>query len=1034
MNKLTKILHESIACKTIICKDNIFNIIFEDGSVKSIHRPDYIVIVGEGGYALDNYGTDYSYLFHSRWDFTKDPYCPVLFKSEKWGFINKRFEIVSQDLYDSVGTIHIGHGCHTFPFYVEFAWKDDKCGVKIDGKEQILQRANLYEYEQKNCKIEYVERIASISNLTIDAIIENCRQYIPDKYHWHPYTYPELNHGLDLLTNDEALDCYMAAYGEMHHSKCKAVLQNIPFPPADVQYASLALEIVDWGCGQGIGALSVIDFLKERELTQWLKRVTLIEPSKASLDRAIINVASATNNGVRIVPINEYLPTVNTSDKIMGVHFEQRFVIHLFSNILDVSQIDLGKLAQSIEAPGHTHYILCAGPLNANAFRMDRFCEIFRPQAYFSNISNKRYGLTSDTNYGYTCKTRGFVYEGTSLDLGVYNPLEKATMPVYGEYDVNLHIQNKLLTYDKGWVYYHLQSILSTSDILYIKPDINGTTPDFVIIRPNIGIIIISVFEEKLSDCSKDDSGLITVTDSNDEKRLIESPYSSLEVSHNLIIESIKEFTEAVIDSNRNLGLVKKVLICSKGTSNECINLLGQSSYISVYGTEFVKDSNVSKRLFSDLCFHYQTEYFNNTVLNRLKRALSPQWHSYREGQDVKLSTQQKRLSKSIAGALRKISGVAGAGKTQVLATRAVDAQVRTGGEVLLLTFNITLVNYMRMRIDQVRADFRWDKINIDYYHRFFRKHANANNLHVYRESYDNVNFFQSVEGNLPKFDAVFIDEVQDYLTNWLQLLKQYFLKPGGEFVVFGDPKQNIYHRELDSEGNIKLGVIPGVWNKELSEGHRFSNPSLVSLATDFQRSFNKLTETVGAASLVTVKAASEFQFNLLKYAKITQTNEENKISTYTDVYNLCMNFIKENSIDHKDVAILAPQTDIIRFIDYKYRKDSGRKTTVTFVKQEMLDKISRQSRQASYEYERDNDRLEKVEKNRFTMVTNNLKLSTIQSFKGWEAPTIICIIQNVTSPELIYTGITRAKENLLVINIGENHYHEFFNSKMQSI
>ena len=234
----------------------------------------------------------------------------------------------------------------------------------------------------------YRERIAKITNLTLEDVIENCKQHVPLKHQRQPFFHPELNHGLDLLANDEVLDCYMAAYGEMHHSKCKAVLQNIPFPPSDVQYTSLALEIVDWGCGQGIGALSVIDFLKERELTQWLKRVTLIEPSKASLDRAIINVASATNNGVRIVPINEYLPAENTSDKIMGVNFEQRFVIHLFSNILDVSQIDLGKLAQSIEAPGHTHYILCAGPLNANAFRMDRFCEIFQPHSYFSNISN----------------------------------------------------------------------------------------------------------------------------------------------------------------------------------------------------------------------------------------------------------------------------------------------------------------------------------------------------------------------------------------------------------------------------------------------------------------------------------------------------------------------------------------------------------------------------------------------------------------------------------------------------------------------
>ena len=30
-------------------------------------------------------------------------------------------------------------------------------------------------------------------------------------------------------------------------------------------------------------------------------------------------------------------------------------------------------------------------------------------------------------------------------------------------------------------------------------------------------------------------------------------------------------------------------------------------------------------------------------------------------------------------------------------------------------------------------------------------------------------------------------------------------------------------------------------------------------------------------------------------------------------------------------------------------------------------------------------------------------------------------------SPELIYTGITRAKENLFIINMDDNEYDEFF-------
>lgn len=157
------------------------------------------------------------------------------------------------------------------------------------------------------------------------------------------------------------------------------------------------------------------------------------------------------------------------------------------------------------------------------------------------------------------------------------------------------------------------------------------------------------------------------------------------------------------------------------------------------------------------------------------------------------------------------------------------------------------------------------------------------------------------------------------------------------------------------------------------------------------------------------------------------------------NIYDICKNFIECHCLNIEDIVILAPQTTLLRQIDYLYRRETGKSTTVTFVSKEGVDNITRHSQLASYEYKRDYDRLEKVEKNRFTMATHHLKLSTIQSFKGWEAPTVICIIQNdaysddniITSPELIYIGITRAKENLFVINIGNNGYDEFFKTNM---
>lgn len=295
----------------------------------------------------------------------------------------------------------------------------------------------------------YKERISSISNLTMDAIIENCRNYIPEQYRYRPYSHQELKHGLDLLRSEEGLDCYIGAYGEMHQAKCKAAMQNMPFPPKESDKTSFSLEIIDWGCGQGIGTICLVDFLKERELTHWLKKITLIEPSHASLERAITNVSKATYNSVRILPLNKYLPSVSDSSEVNCIHFEQNYVFHIFSNILDVTEIDLAKLAQSIAIPGHIHFILCMGPLNANAFRIDRFCEIFKPTEFFSNITSGNYGQTSDTNYRYTCKTKAFIYYGGSLDLRSYDPTERAIEPVYNEYNLNLHISNGLISRGK---------------------------------------------------------------------------------------------------------------------------------------------------------------------------------------------------------------------------------------------------------------------------------------------------------------------------------------------------------------------------------------------------------------------------------------------------------------------------------------------------------------------------------------------------------------------------------------------------------
>lgn len=65
-------------------------------------------------------------------------------------------------------------------------------------------------------------------------------------------------------------------------------------------------------------------------------------------------------------------------------------------------------------------------------------------------------------------------------------------------------------------------------------------------------------------------------------------------------------------------------------------------------------------------------------------------------------------------------------------------------------------------------------------------------------------------------------------------------------------------------------------------------------------------------------------------------------------------------------------------------------------------------------------------------MNSGTIKISTINSFKGWESEVVFLIIEpkyenettfNMAFDELLYTGLTRCRKNLVVINFGNFQY-----------
>ena len=875
----------------------------------------------------------------------------------------------------------------------------------------------------------YVEDIRQCNS--IDDIIDYCHDALPIEYKGRPWTHPELKRGINLLASDVALNCYMSAYGDMHVTKCRAAMMNFPFN--DIQGS---IEIVDWGCGQGIGSATIIEVLRQRNLLQWLRKVTLIEPSRSAIERANDNIRTLTHDTVEIDVKNLFLPAngIAEGETLSPIGYRYNNVIHIFSNILDVTTIDLGAVARMVASAHGKHFVLCIGPKNGAAYRLEKFCSVFGEQNYFSQIDSVRYARTKRTAHPYTCMTRCFEYNGATIDLNRLALVGESHEAIYNEYDLRLQIQNHVLSPQKARIAWRLENILSVDDIMYIDAVVNEVTADFIIVRPNKGVLLLNVFEENLSECTlSEDKKKIDV-----HGQLYQSPIDLISLCQSSIKDGIEELLMSTIVDSRNFSLIKKVVIFSENTIDEIKDFFGYKgnvvNFTYVFGKEFIEERDVTQNIYTTTGFLYNNNAFDDVVRRKLAKIISPSWHSYQEGRiDMRPIGAQRRLSESSV-TQQKISGVAGSGKTQVLAFRAVNAMKRTGGDVLVLTYNITLANYLKFRLSEIREDFSWEKIDVYPYHQFFRIRAAECQLHVEFGSYQDETFFGDSR-NHKKYSAVFVDEVQDYTTEWLRIIMQNFLlEPNGELVVFGDPKQNVYQRPLDTNGDIRLGVIGGQWNRQLTTSRRFTNPRLANLATAFQAQFmaNLPSDDITTENIM----SNTFNFQILTYIDMRQNNTTDAL-----VSNI-ITIISNDSNEARDFVVLASSTKLLRNIDTLYRQRTNEQTEITFISTEALEKLKQihnvsDERAANWKFNRDFEALDRTRKQLFTTEKRCLKISTIQSFKGWESPSVIVILEsdfalhNTTfrpmSPQTIYTAITRARENMYIINIGNDTYHNFF-------
>ena len=570
---------------------------------------------------------------------------------------------------------------------------------------------------------------------------------------------------------------------------------------------------------------------------------------------------------------------------------------------------------------------------------------------------------------------------------------------------IEAFLQERLLPTDSNWE-------------IYRQPFLNGDRPDFVCLNPGKGILIIKYlnFSQNNYDVEKD--------------KIID-----IKTNQTTSIPNPITYFERLKNSIQRLYLPR---LGEKAMSFKAINCC------LIFNEDRTKSLDFLSLFFNHQIFLNKNNQYSIGSLQSLKlievfpnykldlsqlmtEELAMDFRSwlykpdFEEDQQTTISLPKRQwdlIHTAPKSTFRRIKGSAGSGKSFVLCGRAVEL-AKKGKSVMIVTYNITLINYLRDLCDRFHTNSQ-NFIEFIHFHewmnRAFFKLGIPQNYRRNEEDDEEADK-QRLEYDLPnqllktlevygdlieKYDAILVDEGQDFNRVWWNTLR-HSLKSSGEMLLVADTAQDIYIRQLNSwiDDPMKNMGMSNNWT-ELNDSFRIPN-NVKPLLNKFQNQFLAKKNI----NLIVSK-----QDDLMD-CEVKWKDISTELAVKSCVDELLL-LIKEDEKQKRSFTDLTFLTDNqllgMRVVNELRDKDKSLKVSHTFKIQE-------------------NDRKQKIRKMVFTKLASTVKATTIHSFKGWESRMIVILITKAKTPKdfaLIYTGLTRIKQHplgsfLTVVNTTEN-------------
>jgi len=420
-------------------------------------------------------------------------------------------------------------------------------------------------------------------------------------------------------------------------------------------------------------------------------------------------------------------------------------------------------------------------------------------------------------------------------------------------------------------VFYILKNQLPDDYYIYYEPNIAGAYPDFVVIGPDLGILILELkgwqsnsileadhysfkiqSEEKISSLScplrQVKRYFEKLTNLLTEYSILTQPEDSehfgklsFPIGQGVIMTSIKkaDAMERGIDKvlpNGQVVYKDELNNWPKMTEQELYERLCQMFMVRFPFTPLVNDQiNTIRGII-------HPEIKIKTQLAKLTSV--PEGVKLQDNAEIikTLDIQQEQIATTMGEGHRLFYGVAGSGKTLILLARAkiLANQIDTN-KILILCFNKVLTAYLRSLINQVDNPVYQEKISVQHFHGWAKSVIGSlPNRSCYPENESgNRQYDEDVSHALQrkidtltlaeKWDAILIDEAHTFESSWFNCCVNALKDPdNSNLMIVADGTQSLYQRKKFTWKSVGVKAVGR--SRKLTQNYR-NTQEIVSAA-----------------------------------------------------------------------------------------------------------------------------------------------------------------------------------------------------------